>query len=131
MTANTEYDVLVAGGGPAGFAAAIAATRCGASVLLLERYGFLGGMGTAGLVSPFMAYEAGDKVLTRGIFEEVTDRMAAMGGFCSVSKAFDAEALKYVLNEMCMENMVKVRFHVFAHGIKRRGSRLSAVEYLG
>lgn len=131
MDRDSAYDVLVTGGGPAGTAAAIAAARCGADVLLLERYGFLGGMGTAGLVSPFMAYKAGDTVLTRGIFGEVTDRMAALGGFCAASKAFDAETLKFVLNEMCMESKVKVRFHVFAYGVKRRGSRLKAVEYLG
>jgi hypothetical protein len=131
MDRKSAYDVLVAGGGPAGVSAAIAAARCGASVLLLERYGFLGGMGTAALVSPFMAYETEGVVLTRGIFKEVTARMAAMGGFCEDSKAFDAEALKFVLNEMCMENGVNIRFHVFAYGVKRRTSQLEAVEYLG
>ncbi len=43
-----EYDVIVAGGGPAGICAAVAAARAGASTLLLERYGFLGGIATAG-----------------------------------------------------------------------------------
>lgn len=131
MSTDATYDVLVAGGGPAGAAAAIAAARSGSSVLLLEQYGFLGGMGTAGLVSPFMAYEADGIALTRGIFREVTDRMAALGGFCAVSKAFNAEALKFVLNEMCMESKVKVRFHAFAHGIRRKGGQLEAVEYVG
>ena len=47
------YDVLVAGGGPAGSAAAVSAARLGARVLLVEASGCLGGMGTAGLVANF------------------------------------------------------------------------------
>ena len=45
-----EVDVLVCGGGSAGVAAAVAAARSGARVLLLERYGYLGGLATGGLV---------------------------------------------------------------------------------
>jgi len=45
-----EVDVVVCGGGPAGTAAAVAAARAGASVMLLERYGCLGGLATGGLV---------------------------------------------------------------------------------
>ena len=44
------YDVAVIGGGSAGLAAAVTAARCGARTILLERYGYLGGMGTASLV---------------------------------------------------------------------------------
>ena len=47
------FDVVVVGGGPAGIAAAAAAARHGARALLVERYGFLGGMGTAGGVTNF------------------------------------------------------------------------------
>jgi len=45
-----ETDVLVVGGGPAGQAAAVAAARAGAGVTLLERYGYLGGLASGGMV---------------------------------------------------------------------------------
>ena len=48
-----EYEVVVLGGGPAGIAAAVAAARAGRKTLLIERYGFLGGMGTAAGVTNF------------------------------------------------------------------------------
>ncbi|MDX1359270.1 MAG: FAD-dependent oxidoreductase, partial [Clostridia bacterium] len=51
---HKDYDVIVAGGGLAGCCSAVAAARQGCSVLLIERYGFAGGMATAGLVNPFM-----------------------------------------------------------------------------
>jgi flavin-dependent dehydrogenase len=50
---DESWDVIVAGGGPAGCAAATAAAREGARTLLLEATGVLGGMGTAGLVPWF------------------------------------------------------------------------------
>jgi hypothetical protein len=60
-------DVLVVGGGPAGCAAAIAAAREGAQVLLVEQYGFLGGMATAALVPAFCPFTDQEKPITRGI----------------------------------------------------------------
>ena len=55
-----EYDVVVVGGGPAGSVAAIAAARSGATVLLVEQNGYLGGALTAAGVGPQMTYHAGD-----------------------------------------------------------------------
>ena len=54
-----DYDVVVAGGGPAGINAAIASGRAGAKTLLIERYGFLGGMSTIALVYPWMTFHTG------------------------------------------------------------------------
>ena len=59
-----EYDVVVCGGGPAGFIAAISAARMGCRTALVERYGFLGGTATAGLVMPISGfYHNGERVI--------------------------------------------------------------------
>ncbi len=105
--------VLVVGGGPAGIAAAVAAARGGAETTLIERYGFLGGMATAGLVNPFMAWHVGRKPLVAGIFRELLDRMKALGGYGSrrAPHAFDPEAFKFAADEICREAGVWVRLH--------------------
>ena len=73
-------DVVVVGGGPAGFAAAVAAARNGVKVLLLERYGYLGGMASGGMVVLLddMCDRNGRTVA--GIAQEIVDRMVAVGG---------------------------------------------------
>ena len=77
-------DVVVAGGGPSGFAAAINAARRGAKVVLLERYGFMGGMATAGLVGTVcgMYLHHPDRVeyIIEGFAKEVTDALTLKGG---------------------------------------------------
>ncbi|MBR5457837.1 MAG: FAD-dependent oxidoreductase, partial [Kiritimatiellae bacterium] len=73
-----ETDVVVVGGGPAGFSAAIAASRQGAKVALVERYGSLGGLFTNGLVLLFMATSVREdgkwKLVTKGLAKEFMDR---------------------------------------------------------
>ena len=64
-----EVDVFVAGGGPAGAVAAVAAARQGRRVYLAEGHTCLGGMGTAGLVPAFMRFGDGENMLAAGVGE--------------------------------------------------------------
>jgi hypothetical protein len=120
-------EVLVAGGGPSGLAAAVAAARRGAETLLIERYGFLGGMATAGLVNPFMSWYANGRPLVAGIFQEALDRMRAAGGYGGERQptAFDPEVLKRVADELCQEAGVQVRLHTFVAEVEREGARIT------
>ena len=72
-------DVLVIGGGISGCMAAISAARSGLDVLLVERYGFLGGTLTANGTGPMMTFHAGDMQVVRGITGEVIDRLVKKG----------------------------------------------------
>ena len=74
-----DCDVLVVGGGPAGSAAAIAAARAGAVTVLAERYGYLGGLSTGGLVCWIDRMTDWDGTLVvGGIGAELMDRLAGM-----------------------------------------------------
>ncbi len=123
-----ETDVVVVGGGPAGFSAAIAAARAGAKVALVERYGSLGGLFTNGMVLVMLATsrkENGDRwtLVTRGICEEFMDRATLLGpktGSPSRQEAknkthwqptIDPEAAKYLMDAMVAEAGVEMFFH--------------------
>ncbi|MFH0802412.1 MAG: FAD-dependent oxidoreductase [bacterium] len=114
--------ILVAGGGPAGVAAAIAAARLGAPVTLVERYGFLGGMGTAGLVHPWMSYYSGEKQLVGGIFAEIVGSLKNKQAFKDSSHlglrhhCFDPEILKGVLQDLALSAGVRLFLHTFLIG---------------
>lgn len=144
-------DVLVVGGGSSGIAAATAAAREGARTVLVERYGFLGGTSTAGLVGPFMtAYSAdGTEQVIAGLFQEMVDRMAALGGAIdpSVTEAgsahagfieyghahvtpFHAESLKLAALEMTAEAGVHVRFHTWFVDTLREGHQATGAVVL-
>lgn len=68
---NADWDVIVAGGGPAGCAAAIASAREGAKTLLIEATGMLGGMGTAGNMNCWCPFTDGEKIIYKGIAEKI------------------------------------------------------------
>src|SRR5580765_2890000 len=77
-----EYEVVVLGGGPSGIAAAAAAGRAGRSTILIERYGFLGGAGTAAGLANFCGLHAkvnGEhRQVVHGIADDVLQRLKAM-----------------------------------------------------
>ena len=75
-----DYDVVVCGGGPAGFIAAIAAARQGARTALVERYGFLGGMATIGYVNPISVFTYNGSQVVGGIAWEFVRRLEEAGG---------------------------------------------------
>src|SRR5690606_1522901 len=73
-----KYDVVVLGAGPAGITAAISSARNGAKTLLVERYGFIGGMSTVAMVYPWMTFHtATGKQVIRGLAQEIVDRLVA------------------------------------------------------
>ncbi|HYM69491.1 MAG TPA: FAD-dependent oxidoreductase [bacterium] len=143
-----DADVLVVGSGPAGLGAAIASARNGAHTLLVERYGFLGGNLTAGLVGPCMTSYSldGTTQLIKGIFEEMVLRMERIGGAIHPSKVaasteycgfieyghdkvtpFNPEAVKQVAMEMCLEAGVELRLHTFVVDAVMSGDALAGV----
>ena len=133
----TEADVVVCGGGPGGFSAAIAAARHGARTVLIERYGFLGGLATAGLVAPILGHTASQShtPIVEGLLRELTERMHALGGAPAWEDAcmewgirFDAEALKVVLDELCAEAGVELWLHTWlADALVEDGRIVAAV----
>jgi hypothetical protein len=105
-----DFDVIVAGGGPAGIAAALSAARQGARTLLLEANGCLGGIWTAGLLCWILD---ADKP---GIMAELFRRMQEAGGQSSRrnkarSWGYDPEVMKALLEDLCLEAGVTVQLH--------------------
>lgn len=131
IIANT--DVLVIGGGPAGVAAAIAASRTGADVWLLERYNHLGGLWTGGLVLPLLSTHAIDKSgkqkqVIFGIADEMYNRFKDMDmAFNKINPTIDPEAGKYLLDVMIMESGVKMLYHSWAAQVIQEGDTVKGV----
>jgi len=117
-----DVDVCVIGGGPGGLPAAIAAARQGASTMLVEMQGFLGGMATSGQVGPILAITANRSTepTVAGLLAELCDRLAAIGQGkpyeeCLQARCapFGVEGLKIVADRMVNDAGVRTLFHAF------------------
>jgi len=108
MQLKNKYDIVVAGAGIAGIAAAVKASSMGASVLLIEHYPFLGGMSSAGMVSPFMKSHTGGIVLVKGVFFELEAGMLEMGGM--IDNGFYAWAFRATANSLLKEAGADIAF---------------------
>ncbi len=136
-----ECEVLVLGGGPAGMAAAAAAARAGRRTLLVERYGFLGGMGTAAGVTNFCGLHANVRgelqQVVHGLADELLDRMRALNGLNEphalfggkiCAQAYDNAAFKVAADGLVSGHGAQLLFHALAAGVVMHSpSRIDAL----
>jgi hypothetical protein len=137
-----NYDVIIAGGGTAGVAAAIAAARGGAKTLLIEQNSYLGGTAVNGI--PFLGgLDCNGKIVNKGVFSEIVDRMKAenaclgyvTGAYWNTPEKyqfslvpFDPEILKYISQEMVLEAGAEIMLHTYITDVKMENDCISAVE---
>ena len=141
-----KTDVLVVGGGPAGFGAAVAAARNGAKTILIEQTSTLGGMATTGLVGPFMTCFDNDvtEQVVKGIFDELCLRAEEKGGAIHPSKIrgmcshnsyylgshqgvtpYQSEILAVAMDEMVTEAGVQVLFETKLADVLTEGGKIT------
>lgn len=118
------YDLIVAGAGPSGIAAALSAARLGLKVLLIDKNGYPGGMNTAAMVCPLMTFHAGEQQVVKGIAQEIVDCLAQRGatlghipdpiGMVSTITPIEPEILKLVYFELlAKEKNITTLLHSF------------------
>ncbi len=128
-----DYDVIVAGGGPAGVAAALAAARSGASTMLIELHGCIGGVWTAGMLCWIL-----DAFNKPGIMAEILTRLEEdrngqtfsrdVGSRIAQGRTYDPEAMKLLLEDMLLEAGVNIRlFTRIVGAVPDDQNRLAAV----
>lgn len=120
-----EVDVFIAGGGPAGTAAAVAARSQGASIYLAEAHTCLGGMGTAGRVPVFMPVSDGVNFLPGGFGRRVLDRLATEKAL--PGSATDVEALKRVYDALLGEAGAAFSFYTTLSAVEAEAGRVRHV----
>ena len=142
MQQTIEADIVVAGGGPAGINAALAAGRSGLKTVLIERYGFVGGMSTAALVYPWMTFHTmSGKQVIKGIAQEIVDKLIARNaspghvrdtvGFVHTITPYHPEVYKVLVLDLFKEAGVMPLFHSFVDSVQMEGNRMTAVEVTG
>ena len=120
-------DIVICGGGTAGVSAAIAARDQGASAIIIEQFGSLGGTSTNGLVTPYMhSGIAGDPdcSYTR---KKLAEKMRAMGGMEEDGRAFDPMILRVAGEQLCAEAGAKILFYHFISDVIKEGGNIKGV----
>jgi len=139
----SQVDVVVVGGGPAGFAAAVAAARAGAKTALVERYGSLGGLFTNGMVLLLLSIGVKEdgkyRQVVQGVCGEFMERLKKMPNGISnrpnyVSKGLwqpdvDPEAAKVLMDEMIAEAKVEMCFHAWGVDVIQQGNAVKGVVF--
>lgn len=139
---SDTYDCIVAGGGTAGFAAAVASARSGLKTLLIEEKGYLGGTATGARIGQLMGFASGEEnEQGRGIVREVLERLVNSGGSNGIETIFlcgdknldvsivpyEPEILKDVIEEMVFTSGVDVLLHTRVIGTETEGNRIQAL----
>ncbi len=127
-----EFDVVVAGGGPAGCAAAVAAARHGAKTLLIEKYGYLGGATVTQLVMPVLSSNGAD---LEGIWHEWMTALDAMGGVGElaarrgrkVDGSVDPELVKFAWDQLLTAAGAKILHHACVAEVMKVKGRVTGV----
>jgi hypothetical protein len=130
-----DCDVLVVGGGSAGCSAAVAAAEQGAKVLLVERYGFLGGTGAMVLDTFYGFYTPGavERKVVGGVPDRVIEGLERRGMVlkrpntygAGAGLTYDPDTLKLVWDELMAEAGVRVLHHVVFVDVLRDGARVT------
>ncbi|WP_308683924.1 FAD-dependent oxidoreductase [Steroidobacter agaridevorans] len=126
-----QYDVIVCGGGPSGLIAAAAAARNGAKTLLIERYGFVGGMATSALVTPISEFRHFGKQHIGGIPFELMQKAADLGGanvtLESGNYPVNDEILKLAAQRLLLESGVTLLYHSWFSDCVMDGNRITHI----
>lgn len=131
-----KYDLIVAGGGLSGVAAALAAARQGLRVLLIEKANCLGGAAVNCLVNPFMPYwtttpgadgKGKRQYLSQGIFQELLAELSAMNALADNEMVFDEERLKLILNRLARIAGLDLLFHSYLHQVTMADGAIRSV----
>lgn len=122
------YDIIVVGGGIAGLSAAVKAARSGSSVLLIERYGFVGGMSTAGMVSPFMKHAIDDEVLVKGIYEELEMEMRKNKGM--IDNGFYANSFRSAAFKLLSEAGAELSLNSEIIDVTKKDKTIESISFM-